>query len=622
MLNFLKRKFSSADKQPIGYLHPDQLIAETGEQLLANNEIHLTISRIRRLAGVSDEFWYNFYYKMFCNYAEFVQKLPASEAHHHCYEGGLLKHGLEAVYEILRLRSGLMLPQGADAETLDKLKAVWTYACATAALLHDLGKPITDQEIIIQKQGGQKETWQPFISNIPVGSIYTPKFRIGRQYHQHAKISPLIAHKILPAEGLEWLSSNAELMDYWLNAIQGELEEGGILSDLVIKADQASVAQDLAGGSRVQLTTARAKPLSHKLLQTLRHLLKEHALPTNRKGAAVFITDTSLWLVSKRVLDAIRDQMHKDGQTGVPSDNKRLMDELQQHHVIQADGDKAIWKCQVIEGDWSIELTLLKMDLNKVWPNHEERPQPWEGKVIPLNAAATENEKATPQETLQEAAPIGATPTPETNKQEQPAATETKATTPAPEVKNQEAATEIKIEPKEALDDDGLILPYDLPVASEQQEAATDTNLPSQPPQQAENEPEENLEDEEFTPTHTNEFLAWLQTVISRGRNEINTKNARIHVVEEGLFLISPGIFKDFNLEQYSSVQKRFLKLRLHQRRPDGTNIWSAAVEKPEVGRRTSIIKGILIPEAEAKLEIKLPPPNPVLRIIKYDKPN
>lgn len=598
-----------------------QLKAEAGQSLLDDEDLQLILARIRRLAGVSDELWNEFYLAMFKSYAEFVQKLPASEAHHHCYEGGLLKHGLEAVYEILRLRSGLMLPQGADAETLDKLKAVWTYACATAALLHDLGKPITDQEIIIS-QGGHQSTWQPFVENIPTGSLYTPKFKFGRQYHQHAKISPLLAHRILPSAGLEWLSSNAELMDYWVNAIQGDLEEGGILSDLVMKADQASVANDLAAGSRVQLSTARAKPLSHKLLQTLRHLLKENALPTNRKGAAVFITDDSLWLVSKRVLDAMREQMHKDGQTGVPSDNKRLMDELQQHHVIQADGDKAIWKCQVIEGDWSIELTMLRMDLNKVWPNHEERPNPWDGKIIPLGQAESDKEpskeqKHEPQAEAKQEVEITAKEKAEVISEE--------ATRPrSGQVEKPVSSSENKIETtKEALDDDGLILPYDLPVDNDSTKEETNNQETNNQETDAANlQVDSEADIEEFTPTHSNEFLAWLQTVISRGRNEINTKNARIHVVEEGLFLISPGIFKDFNLEQYSSVQKRFLKLRLHQRRPDGTNIWSAAVEKPEVGRRTSIIKGILIPEAEAKLEITLPPPNPVLRIIKNDKPN
>jgi hypothetical protein len=54
----------------------------------------------------------------------------------------------------------------------------------------------------------------------------------------------------------------------------------------------------------------------------------------------------------------------------------------------------------------------------------------------------------------------------------------------------------------------------------------------------------------------------------------INTVHARVHTVPDGLLLVSPGIFKDFDRENWSLAQKRFQKLKLHQRTPQGTNIW------------------------------------------------
>ncbi len=90
----------------------------------------------------------------------------------------------------------------------------------------------------------------------------------------------------------------------------------------------------------------------------------------------------------------------------------------------------------------------------------------------------------------------------------------------------------------------------------------------------------------------------------------INTVNARVHTVPEGLLLVSPGIFKDFDRENWSLAQKRFQKLKLHKRTPQATNIWSYQVKGD---RKHSRINGILIPEPQQALGLQLPPPNPHL---------
>jgi hypothetical protein len=58
----------------------------------------------------------------------------------------------------------------------------------------------------------------------------------------------------------------------------------------------------------------------------------------------------------------------------------------------------------------------------------------------------------------------------------------------------------------------------------------------------------------------------------------MNTVNARVHRVREGLLLVSPGIFRDYaaaTQAPWANVQKRFQKLRLHRKTPEGLNIWT-----------------------------------------------
>ena len=114
-------------------------------------------------------------------------------------------------------------------------------------------------------------------------------------------------------------------------------------------------------------------------------------------------------------------------------------------------------------------------------------------------------------------------------------------------------------------------------------------------------------------------FVAWLKENIASGRVEINTARARIHVLQEGLALISPGIFRDFDGACWDKAQKRFQKLKLHLKRPDGTNIWTCRVAKE---RKQSRIKVMLIPEPEKALGVTLPPPNPAVTLLTEDGGN
>jgi hypothetical protein len=105
----------------------------------------------------------------------------------------------------------------------------------------------------------------------------------------------------------------------------------------------------------------------------------------------------------------------------------------------------------------------------------------------------------------------------------------------------------------------------------------------------------------------------WLREGIASGRVEINTPKARLHVLPEGLALVSPGIFRDFDAVHWDRAQKRLQKLKHHRKLPDGTNIWTCRVAKE---RKRSLIRAILIPDAEGVLGVRLPPPNPVVTLV------
>lgn len=151
----------SIEPVPSGY-YP----VETPEQLLA--PFRSTTHALRSIIGLPEGHWQEVYLPVLENYSTLCQRLPASEAHHHAELGGLLRHGLETILEALTLRRNQLLPAGAPAEEIASQQDLWTYAAVTAALLHDVGKPITDLVVTyISPPDTQPKVWQPLTAMLP-----------------------------------------------------------------------------------------------------------------------------------------------------------------------------------------------------------------------------------------------------------------------------------------------------------------------------------------------------------------------------------------------------------------------------------------------------------------------
>ena len=323
---------------------------------------------------------------------------------------------MEVVDLALRLRRGHVLPPGKEPEEIAAEQEVWTYATATAAMLHDIGKPLADQIVTLYGRDGLPHSvWSPWVGAMTSspGKHYRVEFRRGRDYKLHEAVTPLLATYLVPTDGMRWLGQHHDALAAWLTALGGQSVGSSVIADIVKEADSLSVGKDLSG-ARHQVGTARAKPLAERLVVELRQQLETGALPMNRKGAAAFVDGETVWLVSKRCLDALRESMKAQGQSGVPSRNDRLMDELQQRGIAVATGDeRAVWSCEVCVGDgddaWRQVLTLLRIPIEQVWSNPDARPNLPSVQVVPAEVEVA----GTPASTRARIVPpLEAAPTP------------------------------------------------------------------------------------------------------------------------------------------------------------------------------------------------------------------
>lgn len=232
-------------------------------------------------------------------YAELVQQFPASESHHHAYLGGMLDHGLEIVAFALKLRQSHLLPAGATPEDQAAQAEAWTAATAYAALLHDIGKIAVD--LHVEHEDGS--VWHPWHG--PLRHPYRFRYRDDREYRLHGAATGLLYHRLLDAGILDWLSGYPALWAALLYVLAGQYEHAGVLGELVVQADRASVAQEL-GGDPSRAMAAPKHALQRKLINGLRYLLKEELKLNQPQASDGWLTQDALWLVSKTVSDKLR----------------------------------------------------------------------------------------------------------------------------------------------------------------------------------------------------------------------------------------------------------------------------------------------------------------------------
>lgn len=596
---------AAAEPLPHGLLRP-----ESAESLLATPRRRRLLEHIWQRTSMPRQQFSWLYRAPLERYAELVQQFPASEAHHHAYPGGMLDHGLEIVAYALKLRQSHLLPAGAPPEEQAQQAEAWTAACAYAALLHDTGKIAVDLHV----EQADGKVWHPWHG--PLRQSYRFRYVEGREYRLHGAAAGLLYHQLLDGRILDWLCGYPSLWASLLYVLAGQYEHAGPLGELVIQADRASVAQDL-GGDPGRVLAAPKHALQRKLLDGLRYLLKSE-LKLNQAGPADgWLSQDALWLVSKTVADKLRAHLLSQGVDGIPSSNTAVFNVLQDHGMLQPTPDgKAIWRATITnENGWSHSFTFLRLSPALVW-DAAERPEPFAGTVL----VETENDQVVNLEAnaLLQPSPSEDQPQPGAAPSAVPEAAQSAKQKQPPE--NHDAMADLlalfdddssNMDPGPAVDPSALAqaLPAAAPAAKNP--PAAEKHVQALPSGQ--------------------HFVVWLGQGIGGRRLVLNDAKALVHTVADAVFLVSPGVFQRYAQEHpqiaswakqeqvadWQWVQKRFEKLQLHRKQPDGLNIWTCMVTGPRKSRR---LHGYVLERQHVAAELPLHD-NPYLSLGKSTPP-
>ncbi|MFJ5298422.1 MobH family relaxase [Pseudomonas sp. NPDC088368] len=566
----------------------------TAEQLMDTPRRRSLLENIWQRTSLSRKQFGTLYLAPLERYAALVQHLPASENHHHAYPGGMLDHGLEIVAYALKIRQTYLLPIGAPPESQAAQAEAWSAAAAYGALIHDIGKIAVD--LAVELEDGK--IWHPWYG--PISQPYRFKYVKGRNYNLHSAAASLVLSQVMPPEALDWLSGFPELWSQLLFTFAGQYEHADILGEIVSQADQASVAQEL-GGNPDRAMAAPKQSLQRQLVDALRTLVKEKFKLNQPDGPSDgWLTQDSLWLVSKTAVDQLRAALLSQGIEHIPNSNAPMFNMMQDQAIIQTNAqDKAVWKVAIDTGrGWKNSFTVLKISPALIWPQASDRPTSYTGSVTV--------EQGDPQQSDPES-DIAAEGNPRNIDSHHDGYLISKDNsvlqTPQPS----------RLESDSDHMDDLLSLFDDAPTVS----AAENVVVRPAVITQAHQNPDPPSEASNTTPTGPNtqavstddyggQFLNWLKHGVISHKIIINDAKARVHTVSGTAFLVSPDIFKRYALEHpeiagaareraiepWQLVQRSFEKKKRHRKTPDQLNIWTCEVKGP---RKSRELRGYLL---------------------------
>ncbi len=373
-------KVASVSRQPIGTSLEEEvpryppfvkgLPMLTPERMIESQDE--VVERIRQTLGLPPEDYNRLIKPLLLNCAKFVHLLPASENHHHCGAGGLLRHLMEVGAWSAQFSEGKIFAYGKPPEQRKHEEPRWTVAAFTAGLLHDIGKAATDMQVT--SPDGKIE-WSPFImtmdewAKINKVERYFVRWRKDR-HKKHEKVVPILANHILPVDLKDWLGSQyPEIIHAMLEAAsynydRDEPRQASILADLVSAADRESTSRDRKMTESMGNSMAVGVPVDRHLMDAARRLYSDGTWKVNQKGARIWHTKEGTFISWKYAADEILSLLAEDNILGVPRNKDTMADILVERGLALKN---SIENSNNPRNYWSVHPEVLDTNKGPIW---------------------------------------------------------------------------------------------------------------------------------------------------------------------------------------------------------------------------------------------------------------
>lgn len=225
---------------PAGYFMP-----KTASELLSVPQRKLLLRQIWDNTSLPEEVYNRLYLDPLKELAECVQNVPASEEGEWGREGGYLDLTLKFTACSVRLAKGHMFPPGAAPEEQAAKNTLWNAVVFWAALTAHM--PLLTR---LDGELSDGRCWMPGMARPPA------PFRFRLRDTKHCGTATVMAARLLPADGILWLSGDRRAMQVMAALACGEASVMPLIKEILDKS--RDVACSPAVSSAVPLPAADA----------------------------------------------------------------------------------------------------------------------------------------------------------------------------------------------------------------------------------------------------------------------------------------------------------------------------------------------------------------------------
>ena len=288
------------------------------------------IRELQHELGFDDERFGRVVMPMVRRYIGWTHLLPASANHHHARLGGLASHGIEVATLASRAAHNAVMDFDPkfmrDLELRSKRRNLWPLAAATAAMHHDIGKPLIDLLVTGSESG---TLWNPFIEPIDAWiereriAYYAIRWRPGPRLNRHEAFGVLLMGHIAGQEVFGELSGfGRDIMEAVVTAVIGNEHDAYGLAQMVAAADAESSKADRSRLSEFWSEGAMmADPIVNRLLEAANALLKRRSWVVNGPGHPILLSESGAYLVWPKAFNSMMKELQQQQRAvGIPND--------------------------------------------------------------------------------------------------------------------------------------------------------------------------------------------------------------------------------------------------------------------------------------------------------------
>lgn len=277
-------------------------------------------------------------------FMDFVYNLPSSQFNHHAGPGGALHHALQVARQCSQVASKYTLykMRGGPTMSPEKIKAGEQYArlaITIAGLLHDVGKPLTDLRVSLERPGnGQNESEIHYWPAQQMGlrswliemkaTEYFITFRPGRGT-DHKKIGRgALERFITPAIRQEFDNVDQSFLPRICDALDCVNPDDDHFVRIVMEADNRSAAQDAAASEQRRTDRRTGLPVVHATLNSIAELVNRDPTLINDRGAILWNTDEGLFIDIEKAYPKIKKYRINELGQSFPVTKEVLIEDL------------------------------------------------------------------------------------------------------------------------------------------------------------------------------------------------------------------------------------------------------------------------------------------------------